>query len=72
MGQAVRGVHLIDLSSTVLARAMAYRTRRLGSLNAVHLASADPFRVELAHFITYDQELTRAAEDFGLPVWGPS
>lgn len=71
-GQAVRGVYLIDLTSTVLARTMAYRTRRLGSLDSIHLASADPFRVELTHFITYDQELTRAAEDLGLPVWAPS
>ena len=28
-----------------------------GSLDAIHLASADPFRPELAEFITYDQEL---------------
>ncbi|MEO3751105.1 type II toxin-antitoxin system VapC family toxin [Streptomyces sp. B6B3] len=72
VGQAVRGLYLIDLTTTVLARAMAYRTRRLGSLDSLHLASADPFRVELTHFVTYDQELTRAAEDLGLPVCGPS
>jgi predicted nucleic acid-binding protein len=71
-GQAVRGIYLIDLTSTVLARAMAYGIRRLGSLDSVHLASADPFRVELTHFVTYDQELTKAAGDLGLPVWAPA
>ncbi|MDT0346277.1 type II toxin-antitoxin system VapC family toxin [Streptomyces litchfieldiae] len=72
VGQAVRGVYLIDLTSTVLARAMAYQTRRLGSLDSIHLATADPFRVELTQFVTYDRELTQAAEDLGLPVWAPS
>jgi predicted nucleic acid-binding protein len=42
-GQALRGVYLIDLTSTVLTRAMAYRVPRLGSLDAIHLASADRF-----------------------------
>lgn len=72
VGQAVRGVYLIDLTSTVLARAMAYRTRRLGSLDSLHLATADPFRVELTHFVTYDQELAKASEDLGLPIWAPT
>jgi len=71
-GQALRGVHLVDLTSTVLARAMAYRVPRLGSLDAIHLASADPFRTELTEFVTYDHELTTAAADLGFPVAAPS
>lgn len=71
-GQALRGVYLIDLTSTVLARAMTYRAPRLGSLDAIHLASADPFRTELTEFVTYDQELTKAAADLGFPVAAPS
>ena len=70
-GQALRGVYLIDLTSTVLARAMAYRVPRLGSLDAIHLASADPFRTELTEFVTYDHELTTAAADLGFPVAAP-
>ncbi len=70
-GQALRGVYLIDLTSTVLARAMAYRVPRLGSLDAIHLASADPFRTELTEFVTYDHELTKAAADLGFPVVAP-
>jgi len=71
-GQALRGVHLVDLTSTVLARATAYRMPRLGSLDAIHLASADAFRTELTEFVTYDHELTKAAADLGFPVTAPS
>ncbi|MGH3896646.1 MAG: type II toxin-antitoxin system VapC family toxin [Pseudonocardiaceae bacterium] len=71
-GQALRGVHLVDLTSTVIARAMAYRMPRLGSLDAIHLATADPFRPELTEFVTYDHELTKAAVDLGFTVAAPS
>lgn len=71
-GQALRGVYLVDLTSTVLARAMAYRMPRLGSLDAIHLASAEPFRAELTEFATYDHELTKAAADLGFPMAAPS
>ena len=70
--QAVRGVYLVDLTSTVLSRAMAYRTSRLGSLDAIHLASAEPFRAELSEFVTYDKELAGAAEELGFPVTAPA
>ncbi|MER7668648.1 type II toxin-antitoxin system VapC family toxin [Kitasatospora sp. NPDC096128] len=69
--QALRGVYQVDLSSAVLARALAYRTPRLGSLDALHLASAEPFRAELTDFVTYDRELGRAAEELGFPVTAP-
>ncbi|MGH3774959.1 MAG: type II toxin-antitoxin system VapC family toxin [Pseudonocardiaceae bacterium] len=71
-GQALRGLYLVDLTSTVLDRAMAYRVPRLGSLDAIHLATADPFRTELTEFVTYDHELTKAAVDLGFPAAAPS
>ncbi|MDQ3053217.1 MAG: type II toxin-antitoxin system VapC family toxin [Actinomycetota bacterium] len=71
-GQALRGVYLVDLTSTVLSRAITYRVPRLGSLDAIHLATADPFRTELTEFVTYDHELTTAAADLGFPVATPS
>lgn len=71
-GQAMTGIYVVDLTSTVLARAMAYRRPELGSLDALHLASADPFRAELTDLITYDRELATAAEDLGFPVAAPS
>ncbi|MQA26052.1 MAG: PIN domain-containing protein [Micromonosporaceae bacterium] len=71
-GQALRGVYTADLTSAVLARAMSYRVRRLGSLDAIHLATADPFRAELTEFVTYDKELLDAAGALGFPVSAPS
>jgi predicted nucleic acid-binding protein len=70
--QATRGIYLVDLTSTVVARAMAYRTPRLGTLDAIHLASAEPFRSDLAEFVTYDKELAGAAEELGYPVTAPT
>lgn len=70
--QALRGVYTADLTSSVLTRAMTYRIRNLGSLDAVHLATADPFRAELTEFVTYDQDLRGAAAQLGFPVSAPS
>lgn len=69
--QALRGVFVADLTSAVLARAKAYRVPRLGSLDAIHLATADPFRAELTEFVTYDHELLEAAGHLGLPTSTP-
>jgi predicted nucleic acid-binding protein len=71
-GEALRGLYVVDLTSTVLARAVAYRVPQFGSLDAIHLASADPFRSELSEFVTYDKELARAAVDLGFPVSAPA
>jgi len=70
--QALKGIYVVDLSSTVLARAMAYRIPRLGSLDSIHLASADPFRAELTEFVSYDLELIKAADYLGFPVRAPA
>ena len=72
VGQALQGCVVMDLSSLVLERAVSYRTQRLGSLDAIHLATADPFRGELTEFVTYDKELGEAAAQLGFPVSSPS
>jgi len=72
VSQALRGVYVVDLSSAVLDRARSYQVAELGSLGAIHLASADPFPTELTDFVTYDSELTAAASDIGFPVSGPA
>ena len=71
-GQAVRGLYLVDVTSTVLTRARSYGIRRLGSLDAIHLATADPFLTELTGFVTYDHELAAAAAELGFPTTMPS
>lgn len=72
VGQAVRGLYLVDVTSTVLTRARSYGIRRLGSLDAIHLATADPFLADVTNFVTYDAELAAAASELGLPVATPS
>jgi uncharacterized protein len=71
-GQAVRGLFLVDVTSMVLTRARSYGIRRLGSLGAIHLATAAPFLTELTAFVTYDAELALAAGELGLPVVTPT
>ena len=70
-GQALRGLTVVDLTTNTLVRAMTYRNARLGSLDALHLATADPFRAELTDFVTYDGELGEAAQTLGFPVSAP-
>lgn len=72
VGQAVRGLFLVDVTSTVLTRARSYGIQRLGSLDAIHLATADPFLAVVTGFVTYDAELAAAAKELGLPVAAPS
>lgn len=72
VGQAVRGLFLVDVTSTVLTRARSYGMQRLGSLDAIHLATADPFLEDLTAFVTYDAELAAAATELGLAVAAPS
>lgn len=72
VSQALRGVYVIDVTSTVLARARGYGIRGLGSLDAIHLATADPFRADITDFVTYDTELAAAAVELGLPATAPA
>jgi hypothetical protein len=72
VGQALRGLYLVDLTSTVLARARSYGVRRLGSLDAIHLATADPFIPELTGLVTYDAELASASTEWGITVIAPA
>ncbi|MGY1709088.1 PIN domain-containing protein [Geodermatophilus sp. SYSU D00758] len=71
-GQALCGLYVLDLSGAALVRAKGYRLRRLGSLDAIHLATAEPFGSELTDFVSYDSELAAAATDVGLPLTAPS
>jgi predicted nucleic acid-binding protein len=71
-GQALRGVHVVQLTSILLARGKSYRAIRLGSLDSLHLATADLLRPELSELVTYDAELRDAAIGLGIPVSAPS
>ena len=45
--------------------------QHLGSLDALHLATATSMGKALTHFITYDQQLAKFAAEVGLPVAAP-
>ena len=44
----------------------------LRSLDAIHLASAMRLRSAITALVTYDQRMTKAASDAGLPTVAPS
>jgi predicted nucleic acid-binding protein len=72
VAEALKGLHTVGVTSAILTRAATYRLPRLGSLDAIHLATAEPFHDELTAFVTYDRQLARAAAVLGLPVSTPA
>jgi predicted nucleic acid-binding protein len=71
VANTLRGVDQIVLNDDVLTRAATYETQRLGTLDAIHLATADPLRDELDGFLSYDKELSAAAQEIGLAHLAP-
>lgn len=71
VANTLKGVDQIILGGEVMTRAASYEIQRLGTLDAIHLATADPLCNELDGFLTYDKELTAAAEQIGLPHLAP-
>ena len=67
------GAHRIPLSGPILDRAADSFPTVLGTLDAMHLASAlavIPFQNEPLVILTHDQQLGRGAEALGLQVEG--
>ncbi len=60
------GVHLVVIDADVLDLAGRIPTRRLGTLDSIHLATALLSHADV--MLTRDSELTRACEDVGLAV----
>lgn len=67
----LRGVDQIVLDDDVLVRAAAYEVEKLGTLDSIHLATADPLKEELDGFVTYDKELSAAVEANRLTLLAP-
>jgi uncharacterized protein len=63
---------LFEIDQAVRSRAAAYTDPHLRSLDAIHLATAEELRGELAAFVTYDKRLMTAALGIGLPVTAPA
>jgi predicted nucleic acid-binding protein len=64
-------VDLVRINDRVLNAAGAMSPATLGSLDAIHLATAEQFGSELAGIVTYDERMATAAEELGLRVARP-
>ena len=72
-GREVLGrVELLRVSDRVLEAAGLFTPADLRSLDAVHLASAEQFGMDLRGFVTHDDRLARAAVGRGLRVVQPA
>lgn len=69
---ALRSIELLRIDRLVLERAAGQFPTSLGSLDAIHLASALTIREEIPDLIvaTHDRELATAARSFGFRVVG--
>lgn len=65
-------VSLLIIDTHVLDTAARLSPPSLGSLDAIHLASALELRDELTAFVAYDDRLLAAASMLGMPVASPA
>ncbi len=77
-GALTRGVRLVrrigqvSLTNVVLDNAATLPPQRLGTVDAIHLASALTIRRDLSAFVAYDKRLLDAAAEAGLPTASPA
>lgn len=65
-------VGLIGISEGILEVAATLEPPVLGSLDAIHVATAMALGAELGALVTYDRRMIEAAEHLGLPVASPA
>ena len=65
------GVSLLPLDDIVMDTATTLGPTPLRSLDALHLATALTIRDDVGAFVAYDDRLSVAAADHGLPVVSP-
>ena len=75
VADVLSGIGVVTLSPSVIARAAGYTDPDLGSLDAIHLATAE-YVAGVTHevleaFVAYDERLLAAARRVGLPVTAP-
>jgi predicted nucleic acid-binding protein len=71
LAQVLERVVLIDITPDILIRASDLSPVSLGTLDAIHLASALSLGRDLGGFVTYDEPLAEAAQAAGLQVFAP-
>jgi uncharacterized protein len=65
-------IDLIRVDDDLLARAAEIEPPTVGSLDAIHLATALSLGSDLAAIVTYDARMSTAAQTLGLPVIAPA
>lgn len=68
----LRRLAVYDIDDLVRSTAAEYQDPELGSLDAIHLATASAvFGGRVQSFVTYDKKVLAAAEGLGLPIAHP-
>jgi hypothetical protein len=62
---------VLAFDARIAARAAALRPAGMRTLDVIHLASALELAGDLTAFVSYDDCLSAAARDLGLPVVAP-
>ena len=65
-------IHLVDLDSLTIRRAIDINPRTLRTFDAIHLATALSLEPDLEGMVVYDKRLGDAARAAGLTVWAPA
>ena len=68
MADVFEAVNVLAFDARIAARAAALRPASLRTLDAIHLATALELAGDLTAFVSYDDRLSAAARDLGLPV----
>lgn len=67
------GTNFVEIDSSVLGMASSFQSLPyLGSLDAIHLASAILIQRQISTLVTYDKQLARAAKAMGFKVVAPA
>lgn len=64
-------IAIVSLDARIAAKAAGLLPASLRTLDAIHLATAMEFGIELSAFVCYDERLATAARGLGLAVVAP-
>jgi len=70
-GRLLDRAHVVDLPTSVFARAAVLDPTILRTLDALHLAAAMEFGADIEGMVTYDDRLASAARVHGITVVSP-
>ena len=70
--QVLSRVDLVRVNDAVLSQAGTMLPVELGSLDAIHLATAGRIGADLGEIVTYDQRMAAAARSMGYKVSSPT